>query len=74
MPKKRLASLIWTAGAIVLGNALLAFAVEAFIVPHGIIMGGTTGLALVLDGIVPIDRATLVSIPVRRSELYCLSI
>ena len=62
MPKKRLASLIWTAGAIVLGNALLAFAVEAFIVPHGIIMGGTTGLALVLDGIVPIDRATLVLI------------
>ena len=60
--KKTLASLLWTGGAIVAGNALLAFAVEAFIVPHGIIMGGTTGLAIVLDGLVPIDRAMLVLI------------
>ena len=58
--KKKLLDLLWTGGAIAVGNALLAFTVEAFIVPHGIIMGGTTGLAIVLDGLVPIDRATLV--------------
>ena len=26
------------------GNAILAFSVAAFIVPHGIIMGGATGI------------------------------
>ncbi len=36
-----------TALFIVLGNALLAFLVAAFIIPHDIIMGGTTGIAIV---------------------------
>ncbi len=29
---------------VLLGNALLAFVVTAFIIPHNIIMGGTTGI------------------------------
>lgn len=47
---------------ILLGNALLAFLVAAFIIPHDIIMGGTTGIAIVLSRMVPIDTATIVLI------------
>ncbi len=47
---------------ILLGNALLAFLVAAFIIPHDIIMGGTTGIAIVLSKFVPIETATLVLI------------
>ena len=39
--------------SIIAGNALLAFGVVAFIVPHDIIMGGTTGIGIVLSKIVP---------------------
>ena len=35
------------------GNALLAFLVAAFIIPHSIIMGGTTGIGIVLSHIYP---------------------
>lgn len=58
--KKSLRSLLWTCACIVVGNALLAFTVEAFIIPHGAIMGGTTGLAIVLSGVSPVDTATAV--------------
>ena len=34
------------------GNALLAFLVAAFIIPHNIIMGGTTGIGILLDRLV----------------------
>lgn len=34
---------------VILGNFILAIAVEAFIVPNGIIMGGATGLALTFN-------------------------
>lgn len=37
-----------------LGNALLAFLVAAFIIPHNIVMGGTTGIAIVLHRFFPI--------------------
>ena len=47
---------------IVVGNALLAFLVAAFVIPHNIIMGGTTGIGLVLDGILPIETAGIVLI------------
>ena len=30
------------------GNAILAFTVVAFIVPHGVIMGGATGIGLTI--------------------------
>ena len=35
------------------GNALLAFLVAAFIIPHDIIMGGTTGIGIVLNKTFP---------------------
>ena len=57
---KNLRSFIWTGGCILFGNALLAFTVEAFIIPHNVIMGGTTGLAIVLDRLTGIDTAAAV--------------
>jgi len=45
---------------IVLGNATLAFLVAAFVIPHDIIMGGTTGIALVMGRFINIDTATVV--------------
>ena len=38
-----------TIGSVILGNAMLAFAVCAFIVPNNFMMGGSTGIALVLQ-------------------------
>lgn len=40
---------------IVAGNAILAFGVAAFIIPHGFISGGVAGVALVLNHLVSID-------------------
>ncbi len=57
---KKLYSLARTCAAILAGNALLAFAVAAFIIPHDIIMGGTTGLAIVLARVIPAETATIV--------------
>lgn len=37
------------------GNALLAFLVTAFVLPHGIVMGGTTGIGIVLTNLFRID-------------------
>ncbi len=45
---------------ILAGNCLLAFAVEAFVIPHGIIMGGTTGIAIVLSRLSGVDTAAAV--------------
>ena len=42
------------------GNALLAFVVAAFIIPHDIIMGGTTGIGIVLNKTFAIDTALLI--------------
>jgi uncharacterized membrane-anchored protein YitT (DUF2179 family) len=45
------------------GNALLAFLVAAFIIPHDIIMGGTTGIGIVLSRVIPgLDVSTLILI------------
>ncbi len=57
---KKLSDVLRTCAAIVLGNTLLAFAVEAFVIPHDVIMGGTTGLAIVLARVLPVDTAALV--------------
>lgn len=40
-----------TTACILIGNAMLAFLVAAFILPHGIPMGGTTGIGIVLSGL-----------------------
>ena len=43
------------------GNGLLAFLVAAFVIPHDIIMGGTTGIGIVLHKLFPqIEVATFV--------------
>lgn len=58
--KKDLLNFFRTVVCIVAGNALLAFTVEAFIIPHDIIMGGTTGIAIVVSRLLPVDTATVV--------------
>ena len=57
---KSIRDLAWTCVCILTGNALLAFAVEAFIIPHDVIMGGTTGIAIVLTRVLNVDTATVV--------------
>ena len=42
------------------GNALLAFLVAAFIIPHSIIMGGTTGIGIVLSNLYPALDVSLI--------------
>lgn len=39
--------------SMILGNALLAFAICAFVVPNGFMLGGSTGIALALQRFVP---------------------
>ena len=38
---------------ILAGNAILAFLVVAFVIPHDIVMGGTTGIGIVLQRLAP---------------------
>ena len=49
-----------TCASVLVGNALLAFVVAAFIIPHDIIMGGTTGIGIVLNKTLSIDTALLI--------------
>ena len=42
------------------GNAILAFSVAAFIVPHGIIMGGATGIGLLLSRVISLPMSSLI--------------
>ena len=46
--------------AILAGNILLGFAVAAFILPSGVIMGGATGVGIVLPRFIPLDTAAIV--------------
>lgn len=59
---KRIKNTLHTWGSILLGNAVLAFLVAAFVIPHGILMGGTTGIGIVLDGFLPLDTAAFILI------------
>lgn len=47
---------------IILGNISLALGTSLFILPHGIINGGTSGLALVIEGFFKIDPNITISI------------
>ena len=58
--KKSLRDSMKTTLFILLGNAALAFLVAAFVIPHNIILGGTTGIALVMGRFINIDTATIV--------------
>lgn len=44
------------------GNAILAVVVAAFIVPHGIIMGGATGIGLAITHYVPMNLSIIIFI------------
>lgn len=48
--------------AIIFGNLLVALAVTAFIVPHGLVLGGSTGIALVVTHLVPLQLSLVVLI------------
>ena len=45
-----------------LGNLLLAFTVAAFVLPYKVIMGGATGIGIVLSKILPMDTASIILI------------
>jgi len=40
--------LLRTSLGVIIGNAVIAFSVAAFVVPHGILMGGSTGIGLAI--------------------------
>lgn len=51
-----------TVFGVLVGNAILAFTVVAFIVPHGVIMGGATGIGLTIAHYVPVDLSIIIFI------------
>ncbi len=51
-----------TAIGVLAGNLILAFTVAAFIVPHGIIMGGATGLGLTIAHYIPLRLSLIILI------------
>lgn len=51
---------IKTVLAVLTGNAILAFTVAAFMVPSGIIMGGATGIGLVITHYLPLNLSVVI--------------
>lgn len=51
---------IETVIGVLVGNMILAFAVAAFLVPHGIIMGGATGIGLTINHYIPAADLSLI--------------
>ena len=47
---------------ILIGNALLAFSVCAFVVPHNLMLGGCTGIALTLQQVIDLPLSVLSAI------------
>ena len=45
---------------VVLGNAVVAFGVAVFAVPSDLIVGGATGLSLIIEQFVSVNYATIV--------------
>lgn len=54
--KKTLETII----GVLAGNVILAFTVGAFVVPHGIIMGGATGIGLTISHYLPINLSLII--------------
>lgn len=46
-------------GSIILGNAMLAFAICAFVVPNNIMLGGSNGIALAIQQFIPLRLSIL---------------
>lgn len=64
--KHQLKVLLYT----ILGNAMLAFAVCAFIVPQGFMLGGTSGISLTVQHFLPIRLSIIAAIA--GTSLFCL--
>lgn len=58
--KKEWKKLLKTVLCVLAGNAVLALAVAAFVVPHGIIMGGATGIGLILSRFLPFPLSAII--------------
>lgn len=52
---------LYVIASVLLGNALLAFGVCAFVVPNGIMLGGSTGIALAVQHFLPTLRLSVIS-------------
>ena len=48
--------------SVLAGNALLAFTICAFVVPNGIMLGGSNGIALFLQQFIPANLSVLVAV------------
>ena len=48
--------------SVIIGNALLAFAICAFVIPNDIMLGGSNGIALFLQQFIPIRLSVLAAI------------
>ncbi len=62
MNRNNLVKHLRRAGTLLLGNFLLGFLANAFVIPHGIIMGGATGAGIVFGGLLHMDTALTVLI------------
>ncbi len=58
--KKPWQKILETVFGVLIGNAVLAFTVAAFMVPHGIIMGGATGIGLTISHYVTIQLSLII--------------
>ena len=47
---------------ILIGNVILAFALSAFILPHGMIVGGTTGLSIIINHYFHVELSIVVAV------------
>ena len=54
--KKSIVTLI----GVLAGNVILAFTVAAFVVPHGIIMGGATGIGFTISDYFPMNLSAVI--------------
>ena len=64
--KQQLKGLLYT----IAGNTMLAFAVCAFIVPQGFMLGGTSGISLTVQHFLPIRLSVITA--VAGTSLFCL--
>ena len=57
---KKLTRFLRTSLFLLVGNTILAFGVAAFIIPRNILMGGTTGIGILLSKILPVEMSLIV--------------
>ncbi|MBQ7357493.1 MAG: YitT family protein [Clostridia bacterium] len=59
---KKFKKFLQTSLFLLVGNAILAFGVAAFIIPKNILMGGTTGIGILLSHFIPVETSLIVLI------------